>query len=191
MRRWGGGKLSLLGTLAAEPATIPPEGAPLLFQRGEVYKDVLLVDRQHPHDLFVQLAARWDRPVTSRSTIQLYLSPWGEPAVGPTAWALLALQDYPDRAENQRSLDWLEQSYPSICGPGSLVLANLSLEICGRPAPPLQPALERLYLSHQFLQNVSVMAWAALALSPARATLQWTARREPESGKPESGEVVA
>jgi hypothetical protein len=86
MRRWAGGRLSLLGTFTAEPATIPAEGAPLLFQRGEAYNDVLLVDRQHPHDLFVELAARWDRPVSDRGAFHLYLSPWGEPAVGPTAY---------------------------------------------------------------------------------------------------------
>jgi len=98
----------------------------------------------------------------------------GEPAVGPTAWALLALQDYPHRPENQRSLDWLERGYADILGPGSLALANLCLQTYGRSVPPLLPALERLHCRNQLLRNVSVVAWAAIALSPARATLQWT-----------------
>jgi hypothetical protein len=85
-RSWGGGSLSLLGTFTLEPATIRPEGSPLLFQRGETYAGVLLVDRQHPHDLFVQLAARWDRPLAHGTGFGLYLAPWGEPAVGPTAF---------------------------------------------------------------------------------------------------------
>lgn len=97
----------------------------------------------------------------------------GQPAVGPTAWALLALQDYSSRPENQQSLDWLEQSCPEIRGPGSLVLASLCLETYGRSVPSLLPALESFYGANQFLQNVSVLAWAAIALSPARATLQW------------------
>ena len=98
----------------------------------------------------------------------------GEPAVGATAWALLALQDYSEQAENQRSLDWLERSYAAIHGPGSLVLASLCLETYARSVPPLSVALERLYDANQFLQNVAVVAWAAIALSPARAALQWT-----------------
>ena len=76
--------LTLLGTFTAEPLTVPPQGSSELFQRGETYKDVLLVDRQHPHDLFVQLAAEWSRDLTRRSKFRVYVAPWGEPAVGPT-----------------------------------------------------------------------------------------------------------
>ena len=86
MRRWWEGKLSLLGTFTLEPATIPAQGYPLLFQRGETYQDVLLVDLQHPHDLFVQLAARWDRRLSERVDLGAYLALVGEPAVGPTAY---------------------------------------------------------------------------------------------------------
>ncbi len=85
-RDWAGGRFDFLGTFTIEPATIPPQGAPELFQRGETYDGVLLVDRQHPHDLFVQLAAAWDKPLRPRTTLHLYAAPWGEPAVGPTAY---------------------------------------------------------------------------------------------------------
>ena len=82
---WGG-KLSLLGTFSLEPATIPPRGSSQLFQRGETYHGVLLVDLQHPHDLFVQLAAAWERPIAGSTNIRLYLAPVGEPALGPPAY---------------------------------------------------------------------------------------------------------
>ncbi len=85
-RGWGGGTLSLLGTFTLEPATVRPEGSPLLFQRGETYQGSLLVDRQHPHDLFVQLAAEWRRRLSRNAGMRVYLAPWGEPAVGPTAY---------------------------------------------------------------------------------------------------------
>src|SRR6266571_3398355 len=85
-RGLGAGRLSLLGTFTLEPATIPPEGSPLLFQRGETYRGVLLVDRQHPHDLFTQIAVQWERSLSRSTGLRLYLSPWGEPAVGPTAY---------------------------------------------------------------------------------------------------------
>ncbi len=91
----------------------------------------------------------------------------GEPRVGPTAWALLALQDYRDRPENRESLDWLEQVYPRIRGPASLALAHLCLEAYDRPLPALEPALAELCQNNQFFRNVLVTAWAAIALSEA------------------------
>src|SRR5262249_33039321 len=87
MRRWAGGKLSLLGTFSLEPATIPAQGSPELFQRGETYKDVLLIDRQHPHDFFVQLAVAWERAIgDGGARLRLELAPVGEPALGPTPY---------------------------------------------------------------------------------------------------------
>lgn len=86
MRSWLGGKLSLLGTFTLEPATIPVAGSPELFQRGETYHGILLVDRQHPHDLFVQLAAAWEKALSPGAKIRLYVAPWGEPALGPVAY---------------------------------------------------------------------------------------------------------
>jgi len=85
-RTTGRGALELLGTFTAEPMTIQPLGSPDLFQRGETYRGSLLIDRQHPHDLFVQLAARWSRESTSRARFWLYVAPVGEPALGPTAY---------------------------------------------------------------------------------------------------------
>lgn len=86
VRRWAGGKLSLLGTFTLEPATIPPRGSVELFQRGETYHNILLVDLQHPHDLFVELAASWQKPVGGDANLRLYLAPVGEPALGPIAY---------------------------------------------------------------------------------------------------------
>jgi len=82
---WGG-QLSLLGTFTLEPVTVPPEGSALLFQRGETYQDVLLVDRQHPHDLFLELAVAWDRPLSQHASFRAYVAPVGEPPVGPVAY---------------------------------------------------------------------------------------------------------
>ena len=83
IRRFAGGKLSLLGTFSLEPATIPPEGSPELFQRGETYNGILLVDLQHPHDFFTQLAVAWERTVWPGAQLGVYLAPVGEPALGP------------------------------------------------------------------------------------------------------------
>jgi hypothetical protein len=82
----GGGKLALLGTFTLEPGTIPPRGSLELFQRGETYRGVLLVDRQHPHDLFVQLAAAWDKDLASSMKMRFSAALVGEPALGPVAF---------------------------------------------------------------------------------------------------------
>jgi hypothetical protein len=91
----------------------------------------------------------------------------GEPRVGPTVWALLALREFPERLENKKSLQWLEKIYPEIQGPGSLALAHLCLSSYDRPPAPLEAMLEALYLENQFLNSVLVSAWAILALSGA------------------------
>lgn len=83
-RTWGRRTLELLGTFTAEPMTVTPSGAPLLFQRGETYRKVLLVDRQHPHDMFVHLGARLTVAFSPRRSVQIAAAPVGEPTVGPT-----------------------------------------------------------------------------------------------------------
>jgi len=85
-RPLGGGQLQLRAMLSAEPWTIGGRGYPLLVQSGESYKDAPLHDRQHPHDLFMELAALYERPVARNLGLSLYLAPVGEPAVGPVAF---------------------------------------------------------------------------------------------------------
>src|SRR5712691_1126739 len=85
-RPLGGGQLQLRGMLSAEPWTIGSRGYPLLVQTGESYQGAPLHDRQHPHDLFMELAALYERPVARNLGLSLYLAPVGEPAVGPVAF---------------------------------------------------------------------------------------------------------
>jgi hypothetical protein len=72
--------------LSAEPWTIGSRGYPLLVQSGESYQGVPLHDRQHPHDLFMELAALYERAVARDFGVSLYLAPVGEPALGPVAF---------------------------------------------------------------------------------------------------------
>ncbi len=82
---WGG-MLHLHGMLSAEPATIGSAGYPLLLQSGESYRGEALHDRQHPHDLFMELAALYEHPVAQNLALSLYVAPVGEPAIGPVAF---------------------------------------------------------------------------------------------------------
>jgi hypothetical protein len=82
----GRGTLQLRGMLSAEPFTFPPGGSPLLFQTGETYKGQPLIDRQHPHDLFMELSAQYTLPLGERGTWFTYFGYPGEAALGPVAF---------------------------------------------------------------------------------------------------------
>ena len=85
-RKLGAGTLQLRGMFSAEPFTFPPGGSPLLFQTGETYKGRPLIDRQHPHDLFMELSAQYTLPLGERGTWFTYFGYPGEPALGPVAF---------------------------------------------------------------------------------------------------------
>jgi hypothetical protein len=85
-RRLGKGTLQLRGMFSAEPFTFSPGGSPLLFQTGETYKGRPLIDRQHPHDLFMELSAQYTVPLGERGTWFTYFGYPGEPALGPVAF---------------------------------------------------------------------------------------------------------
>jgi hypothetical protein len=89
----------------------------------------------------------------------------GEPLVGPTVWALLALRGHPERQENRISLDWLAQNWMKIQSPGSLALAHIGLQAYGTQIPGIRLALGTLYAQGEFAWIVPVVAWTALAMS--------------------------
>src|SRR2546421_535278 len=82
----GEGTLQLRGMFSAEPFTFPQGGSPLLFQTGETFKGQPLIDRQHPHDLFMELSAQYTLPLGERGTWFTYFGYPGEPALGPVAF---------------------------------------------------------------------------------------------------------
>ena len=92
----------------------------------------------------------------------------GEALVVSTTWALLALRAYPQRSENVLSLDWLERNIVNIESPGSLALARICLETCGRAWPSEAPKLRDFHRKNGFLQSTQVTAWACLASNTRR-----------------------
>ena len=85
-RPLAGGHLGLRGMISFEPWTIRGCGYPDLLATGEVCKAEPIHDRQHPHDLFMELAAEYDRPIGGGVRLQVYGGPVGEPALGPVAF---------------------------------------------------------------------------------------------------------
>jgi len=84
-RDFGGVRLQFRTMVSAEPL-LDARGYPNLFATGETANGEPLVDRQHPHDLFMELAARVDVDLTEDTTAFLYGGPVAEPALGPAAF---------------------------------------------------------------------------------------------------------
>ena len=82
----GKGTLQLRGMFSLEPFTFARGGSPLLFQTGETYKGQPIIDRQHPHDFWMELSAQYTLPVGERGTWFTYFGYPGEPALGPPAF---------------------------------------------------------------------------------------------------------
>jgi len=62
-------------------------GYPLLLQTGETADGrTPLIDRQHPHDLFMELACTYSIPLSDASSVFAYFGLPGEPALGPPAF---------------------------------------------------------------------------------------------------------
>jgi hypothetical protein len=85
-RSVGRGTLDLRSMFSFEPFTLSPGGSPELFQTGETYKGQPLVDKQHPHDLFMTLSASYTLHIGERGSWFAYVGFPGEPALGPIAF---------------------------------------------------------------------------------------------------------
>ena len=84
-RTIGLGRLTVHGMLSLEPFTIEAQGSPQLYQTGESYQQVPLVNYQHQHDLLLELGVtyRIERP---RVAFVFGANLVGSPALGPTAF---------------------------------------------------------------------------------------------------------
>jgi len=85
-RRLGNGTFTLRAMLSLEPATISERRYPELFQQGETAYGLPIVDGQHPHDFFMELAALYDYKLGEKTMLSFYGAPVGDPAMGPVAY---------------------------------------------------------------------------------------------------------
>jgi hypothetical protein len=80
------GQLTLRSMFSLEPATISGRQYPELFQQGETAFGKPIIDGQHPHDFFMEVAALYDLHLSEHTLLSLYAAPVGDPAIGPTAY---------------------------------------------------------------------------------------------------------
>jgi hypothetical protein len=103
------GTLGLRGMVSADPL-MGKEGYPLLLQTGETADgQTPLIDRQHPHDLFMELAASYSHPLSDNSSVFGYVGLPGEPALGPPAF--MHRLSGVDNPEAPISHHWLDSTH--------------------------------------------------------------------------------
>jgi hypothetical protein len=86
MRQRGAHQFGLNAMLSLDAGTVGKSGYREIFQVGEALEGKPLIDRQHPHDLFMQLAASWRVALNERTSLIIAGGPAGEPTLGPVAF---------------------------------------------------------------------------------------------------------
>ena len=110
-RQQGDDTLGLRAMLSLDPL-MGKAGYPLLLQSGETADGVHpLIDRQHPHDLFMELAATYSHAFETDRSVFLYAGLPGEPALGPPAF--MHRESGMDIPEAPISHHWLDSTHVS------------------------------------------------------------------------------
>ena len=126
-RQAGPGTLTLRTMLSLDPL-MGKDGYPLLLQTGETANGTdPLIDRQHPHDLFMELSATYALPLTDTTSAFLYAGYPGEPALGPpTFMHRFSGMDNPEAPISHHWLDSTHITYGVLTG--GLVRGNWKIE---------------------------------------------------------------
>jgi hypothetical protein len=127
-RPLGSGTLQLRASLSPDPI-MGPRGYPLLLASGETANGLRpLVDRQHPHDLFMELSASVSQNVGRNRSLFLYAGLPGEPAFGPPAFMHReAIMDSPEAPISHHWLDSTHISFGVLTA--GLVLGRAKVEV--------------------------------------------------------------
>jgi len=123
-----GDTLGLKAMLSGDP-WMGRRGYPLLLASGETADGVThLVDRQHPHDLVMELAASYSHPLSDSDSLFLYGGYPGEPALGPSAYMHRVSSS--DNPMTPIAHHWLDSTHVSFgVVTAGLVHDDLKLEV--------------------------------------------------------------
>ena len=133
-------------------------GYPLLLQTGETADgQTPLIDRQHPHDLFMELSASYSHRLSQASSVFAYFGLPGEPALGPPAFMhRFSGEDNPEAPISHHWLDSTHITYGVVTL--GYVLGNWKLE--GSVFRGLEPDEHRYDIETGKLDSASVrLSW--------------------------------
>jgi len=124
----GNGTLQFRAMVSPDPL-MGKKGYPLLLASGETANGTeRLIDRQHPHDFFMELSASASQNIGQRSSIFLYGGLPGEPAFGPPAFMHReAILDSPEAPISHHWLDSTHISFGVLTA--GLVAGRVKLEV--------------------------------------------------------------
>ena len=127
-RPLGNGTLQFKAMLSPDPI-MGPSGYPLLLASGETANGRdRLIDRQHPHDLFMELAGSISQNIGRGSSVFLYAGLPGEPAFGPPAF--MHRESIMDSPEAPITHHWLDSTHISFgVVTAGLVLDRVKVEV--------------------------------------------------------------
>jgi hypothetical protein len=127
-RPFGNGTLQLKAMISPDPI-MGKSGYPLLLASGETANGRdRLIDRQHPHDFFMELSASVSQNIGPKSSVFLYAGLPGEPAFGPPAFMHReAILDSPEAPISHHWLDSTHISFGVITG--GIVFDRVKLEV--------------------------------------------------------------
>jgi hypothetical protein len=108
-RPLGQGTLQFRAMLSPDPL-MGPRGYPLLLASGETANGRdRLIDRQHPHDFFMELSASVSQDIAPKTSIFLYGGLPGEPAFGPPSF--MHRESIMDSPEAPITHHWLDSTH--------------------------------------------------------------------------------
>jgi hypothetical protein len=181
----GGHKLQFRAMLSPDPL-MGARGYPLLLAAGETADgEHVLIDRQHPHDLFMELSASYSVPLGRRASAFVYGGLPGAPAFGPPAFMhrMSAL----DSPEAPITHHWLDSTHIAFgVATVGLVVGDAMVELSrfnGR-----EPDQHRYDIETGALDSTA----ARLSVNPHRnVSLQasWTRLISPEQLEPGENET--
>ena len=124
----GNGTLQFKAMLSPDPL-MGKRGYPLLLASGETANGTdRLIDRQHPHDFFMELSASVSQDIGAKNSVFLYAGLPGEPAFGPPAFMHReAIMDSPEAPITHHWLDSTHISFGVFTA--GLVLDRVKVEV--------------------------------------------------------------
>jgi hypothetical protein len=121
-RPLGNGTLQFKAMVSPDPI-MGSSGYPLLLASGETANGRgRLIDRQHPHDFFMELSGSVSQNIGPRSSVFLYAGLPGEPAFGPPAF--MHRESILDSPEAPISHHWLDSTHITF----GVVTAGLAVD---------------------------------------------------------------
>jgi hypothetical protein len=179
-RSLGDGTLQFKAMVSPDPI-MGKRGYPLLLASGETANGTdRLIDRQHPHDFFMELSASASQNIGSKSSVFVYAGLPGEPAFGPPAFMHReAILDSPEAPISHHWLDSTHITFGVVTG--GLVVDRFKVEVSRFNAR--EPDEHRWNIETGPLDSTSVR----LSWNPARElSLQgsWGHFEDPEQLEP-------